>query len=65
MITFGAADEGVSITGTIRTSGTEPKIKVYLEASGKDRERVSKALQAVKEALAKDWLRCADYGIAL
>ncbi|KAG8890847.1 Phosphoglucomutase-3 [Tulasnella sp. 332] len=58
MITFSAADEkmGIGLTLTIRTSGTEPKIKYYLEGYGTDKEEVGKLLEGVVEELRTEWL---------
>jgi phosphoglucomutase len=52
----------VDVVGTVRTSGTEPKIKYYLEASGTRRPRVEATLVDVETALKRDWLRCEQFG---
>ncbi|KAF9519985.1 hypothetical protein BS47DRAFT_1370534 [Hydnum rufescens UP504] len=39
-----------------RTSGTEPKIKYYLEGSGSDRDSVALLVSAVIEELGRDWM---------
>ncbi|KAG8738981.1 Phosphoglucomutase-3 [Ceratobasidium sp. 414] len=57
MITFKAADEGTAIVLTIRTSGTEPKIKYYLEGSGESREQVAQALTRVVDELGSSWMQ--------
>ncbi|KAF8606309.1 hypothetical protein BDV93DRAFT_521136 [Ceratobasidium sp. AG-I] len=58
MITFKAVDEnGLAIVLTIRTSGTEPKIKYYLEGSGPSREKVTKALSRVVDELGNEWMQ--------
>lgn len=67
MITFRAGStetDGVSITLTIRTSGTEPKIKYYLEGQGRDRSRISDVLQSIVEELRTDWMRAAENNLA-
>ncbi|KAL8292012.1 hypothetical protein RQP46_001478 [Phenoliferia psychrophenolica] len=67
MISFALGDvnegDGVRVTGTVRTSGTEPKIKFYLEASGKERGRVESKLEEVREALGTEWLRWEEFGL--
>ncbi|KAB5592854.1 Phosphoglucomutase/phosphomannomutase, alpha/beta/alpha domain containing protein [Ceratobasidium theobromae] len=56
MITFKASSDGVAIVLTIRTSGTEPKIKYYLEGSGTTREQVSQVLARVVDELGGKWM---------
>ncbi|KAJ3519479.1 hypothetical protein NMY22_g13179 [Coprinellus aureogranulatus] len=48
---------------TIRTSGTEPKIKYYLEGSGPDGEKVVALLDRVVEELGKDWMEADRHGL--
>ncbi|ORY87393.1 hypothetical protein BCR35DRAFT_320944 [Leucosporidium creatinivorum] len=55
--------DGVEVTGTVRTSGTEPKIKFYLEGSGADRRLVESKLAQVREALGTEWLRWEEFGL--
>ncbi|CEQ40857.1 SPOSA6832_02532, partial [Sporobolomyces salmonicolor] len=55
--------DGVEVVGTVRTSGTEPKIKFYLEARGADRAAVRAKLERVREALAREWLRSEENGL--
>ncbi|CAE6416104.1 unnamed protein product [Rhizoctonia solani] len=57
MITFKAKGDGVAIVLTIRTSGTEPKIKYYLEGSGSAREQVTQALSRVVDELGVEWMQ--------
>ncbi|CAE6522611.1 unnamed protein product [Rhizoctonia solani] len=57
MITFKAKGDGVAIVLTIRTSGTEPKIKYYLEGSGSSREQVTQALARVVNELGVEWMQ--------
>ncbi|KAM0789290.1 hypothetical protein ACM66B_000130 [Microbotryomycetes sp. NB124-2] len=61
MISFAVGDrgsgDGVQVTGTVRTSGTEPKIKFYLEGSGRDRAAVVTKLERVRQALGEEWLQ--------
>jgi len=58
MIQFRAESpyDETKISLTIRTSGTEPKIKYYLEGSGKDAVAVSKLLPKVVVELRDAWL---------
>ncbi|BGP44057.1 hypothetical protein JCM10449v2_008114 [Rhodotorula kratochvilovae] len=59
-----AADkDGVEVVGTVRTSGTEPKIKFYLEARGAKRPLVREKLEKVREALGREWLRWEENGL--
>ncbi|TNY22254.1 phosphoglucomutase 1 [Rhodotorula diobovata] len=55
--------DGVEVVGTVRTSGTEPKIKFYLEARGADRAAVRAKLDKVREALGTEWLRWEENGL--
>ncbi|ETW81836.1 hypothetical protein HETIRDRAFT_317679 [Heterobasidion irregulare TC 32-1] len=58
MIQFRAQSrEGVKIVLTTRTSGTEPKIKYYLEGSGKALSTVKQVLHDVVQELGEDWLQ--------
>ena len=67
MISFslGSVDsgDGIQVTGTIRTSGTEPKVKFYLEGSGMDLGLLRRKLEEVREALGSDWLRAKEFGL--
>jgi len=58
MIQFRAESpcNGTKITLTIRTSGTEPKIKYYLEGSGKDAADVGSLLPEVVAELRDAWM---------
>ena len=46
-----------------RTSGTEPKIKYYLEGSGKDASAVAKLLPKVVEELSDSWMEAEKNGL--
>ena len=60
----GASEEGIDgLIGTIRSSGTEPKIKAYLEGWGSDKEKVGMALQRVWDALAMEWMKVNENGL--
>ncbi|KAI0688766.1 hypothetical protein BC835DRAFT_1371457 [Cytidiella melzeri] len=58
MIQFraGPSSDGTKITLTTRTSGTEPKIKYYLEGSGKNAQSVHDVLQRVTLELGDAWM---------
>lgn len=47
----------------VRTSGTEPKIKYYLEGQGSDRERIGMVLQNVVSELREDWMETKQHGL--
>ncbi|KAI0948404.1 hypothetical protein AcV7_009159 [Taiwanofungus camphoratus] len=51
------------ITLTARTSGTEPKIKYYLEGSGKHVEAVTRLLPVVVAELADKWMEAEKNGL--
>ncbi|KAK0502948.1 hypothetical protein EDD18DRAFT_1306220 [Armillaria luteobubalina] len=65
MIQFRAEDKdkGVKIALTIRTSGTEPKIKYYLEGNGHDREIVVSTLREVVDELGEKWLEAKSHNL--
>ncbi|THU99146.1 phosphoglucomutase 1 [Dendrothele bispora CBS 962.96] len=58
MIQFRAEnrEQGTKIILTTRTSGTEPKVKYYLEGSGSDSEQVTKTLVEVVKELGDVWM---------
>ncbi|KAI9338566.1 hypothetical protein DFJ73DRAFT_847649 [Zopfochytrium polystomum] len=59
MITFRFQDGIV----TLRTSGTEPKIKYYIEKRGSNRAQVAKDLQSVVEAVGRELLEASTNGL--
>ncbi|CDO77852.1 hypothetical protein BN946_scf185032.g4 [Trametes cinnabarina] len=65
MIQFRAENkaDGMRITLTTRTSGTEPKIKYYLEGSGKDAFAVGKLLREVVQELSDVWMEADKNGL--
>ncbi|KAG0705326.1 hypothetical protein DFH29DRAFT_292388 [Suillus ampliporus] len=68
MIQFRASSDSAGIDDsrivlTIRTSGTEPKIKYYLEGSGSNRQAVHSLLGRVVDDLADDWMNAAENGL--
>ncbi|KAH9857791.1 phosphoglucomutase first 3 domain-containing protein [Lenzites betulinus] len=58
-----SAADGTRITLTTRTSGTEPKIKYYLEGSGKDIQVVDQLLRKVVQELADEWMEADKHGL--
>ncbi|KAG8825760.1 Phosphoglucomutase-3 [Serendipita sp. 399] len=59
MITFRAGSleqDNVEVVLTIRTSGTEPKIKYYLEGKGSDRTFIAEILRKVVAEIRDDWM---------
>ncbi|KAI8874359.1 hypothetical protein GQ42DRAFT_23314 [Ramicandelaber brevisporus] len=48
---------------TIRTSGTEPKIKYYIEMRGEDRASVQKSLQEIVKAVGEELLHATTHGL--
>ncbi|KAF8626172.1 hypothetical protein AX15_005059 [Amanita polypyramis BW_CC] len=57
------SEDKLQIVLTIRTSGTEPKIKYYLEGNGKDRRAVTELLPRVVTHLAEVWLEAEKYSL--
>ena len=47
----------------VRTSGTEPKIKYYLEGSGKDAAAVADLLPKVVQELSDVWMEAGKNGL--
>lgn len=67
MIQFRAESptDGTKITLTTRTSGTEPKIKYYLEGSGNDASQVASLLPRVVVELANEWMEAKENQLGL
>ncbi|KAL7413282.1 phosphoglucomutase 1 [Mrakia frigida] len=64
MITWIAGVEGGErVVLTVRTSGTEPKIKYYLEGSGPSVSRVEEILTKVVEELGESWMEVERNGL--
>lgn len=57
----GQAGEGVRFTA--RGSGTEPKLKVYIEGRGASHEQAQKLAQAMWNALRDEWFQPATFGL--
>ncbi|KAI0822643.1 phosphoglucomutase first 3 domain-containing protein [Trametes gibbosa] len=55
--------DGTRITLTTRTSGTEPKIKYYLEGSGKDVHVVDQLLRKVVQEISDEWMEADKNGL--
>lgn len=63
MITFTVGgDDDCVVVGTVRTSGTEPKVKYYLEGRAAKRDDAARKLKLVEEALGDEWLHWKDSG---
>ncbi|KAI6167200.1 hypothetical protein EDD17DRAFT_1543402 [Pisolithus thermaeus] len=56
-------DPDIKIVLTVRTSGTEPKIKYYLEGSAKDRQKLAGVLDLIVKDLADVWMKAPEYGL--
>lgn len=63
MIQFRAEGGEYKASLTIRTSGTEPKIKYYLEGSGKDSGTVNRMLEAIIKDLETTWMEAELNGL--
>ncbi|KAJ3562292.1 hypothetical protein NP233_g9666 [Leucocoprinus birnbaumii] len=64
MIQFRAENkEGMKIVLTTRTSGTEPKIKYYLEGSGRNFQAVKDLLVRVVQELGDVWFEADRWGL--
>jgi phosphoglucomutase len=50
---------------TIRGSGTEPKIKIYIEAHAKQRETAKKQTEETLSAVLNEWLKPQENGLTL
>ncbi|KAJ3380776.1 Phosphoglucomutase-3 [Entophlyctis sp. JEL0112] len=61
MITFELVNECIF---TLRTSGTEPKIKYYIEKKGSDRGLVHKDLELVVKAVAEELFQASKNGLS-
>ncbi|PPQ74181.1 hypothetical protein CVT26_006763 [Gymnopilus dilepis] len=67
MIQFRAGDksQGINIFLTLRTSGTEPKIKFYLEGNGNDADFVDKLLADAVSDLSGNWVQIDKHNLAI
>jgi len=65
MIQLRAGSKGVSLTLTLRTSGTEPKIKYYLEGSGGDPQAVKSCLHRATLDIAENWIQVDKYDLGI
>ncbi|KAF8163059.1 hypothetical protein B0H34DRAFT_651389 [Crassisporium funariophilum] len=65
MIQFRAHSDtaGTSLVLTLRTSGTEPKIKYYLEGSGRDRKEIPPLLTKAIADIADNWMRVDKFNL--
>ena len=48
---------------TVRGSGTEPKIKFYIECKAKDEDKAGAGANSVLEDLHKEWFKAAQFGL--
>ncbi|KAH7927714.1 hypothetical protein BV22DRAFT_1103519 [Leucogyrophana mollusca] len=68
MIQFRAqsqTQDGPRIVLTIRTSGTEPKIKYYLEGGGRERDEVHQLLPLIVEDLKNRWMEASTHNLGI
>ncbi|EAU88422.2 phosphoglucomutase 1 [Coprinopsis cinerea okayama7 len=59
----GRPEDSVKIILTTRTSGTEPKIKFYMEGSGKDLAEVERVLKSAVDELSEVWMEAEKNGL--
>lgn len=50
---------------TVRGSGTEPKIKLYIECQGQSSEEAKTGAQGVRDDLLREWFKPEEYGLRL
>ncbi|KAH9861537.1 hypothetical protein J1614_011286 [Plenodomus biglobosus] len=50
---------------TVRGSGTEPKIKLYIECQGKSSEEAKKGANGILDDLLREWFKPDEYGLKL
>jgi len=55
----------VTLVLTLRTSGTEPKIKYYLEGSGGDPQTVKSFLCKATLDIAENWIQVDKYNLEM
>lgn len=65
MITFklGSVEAGVQVVMTLRTSGTEPKIKYYIEGRGSDKDKISASLDGIVNDLRDSWMEAKRWNL--
>ncbi|KAF9475322.1 Phosphoglucomutase, first 3 domain-containing protein [Pholiota conissans] len=65
MIQVRAGDpiEKVKLVLTLRTSGTEPKIKYYLEGNGSNPQTVNSLLSRAIEDISNNWIQSSKYSL--
>lgn len=57
--------EGGKVKFTVRGSGTEPKIKFYVEAVDEDKDVAKKIAEEVAEAVKREWFRPEETGLVV
>ncbi|KAJ5029579.1 hypothetical protein J3E72DRAFT_283118 [Bipolaris maydis] len=50
---------------TVRGSGTEPKIKLYIECQGKSSEEAKQGANGILEDLLREWFKPEENGLRL
>jgi len=65
MIQIRAGSEvlGTNLVLTLRTSGTEPKIKYYLEGNGKHARTVDSLLSKAVADISENWIQADKYNM--
>jgi len=61
----GSNDIDLALVLTLRTSGTEPKIKYYLEGSGGDPQAVKSLLRKATLDIAENWIQVGKYNLGI
>jgi len=61
----GSKDIDLALVLTLRTSGTEPKIKYYLEGSGGDPQAVKSFLRKATLDIAENWIQVDKYNLGI
>ncbi|KDR81365.1 hypothetical protein GALMADRAFT_239221 [Galerina marginata CBS 339.88] len=55
----------INLVLTLRTSGTEPKIKIYLEGNGRDSKLVDQQLSKAITDISEKWIRADKYSLKM
>jgi phosphoglucomutase len=50
---------------TVRGSGTEPKIKLYIECQGQSSEEAKKGANEILDSLLREWFKPEENGLRL
>lgn len=66
MITCTAVDSaGINVRFTLRGSGTEPKLKVYIEARADNRQCARATADLMRDVLKREWFKPKETGLTL